>query len=46
MRAHSVVLCIQDTTELDFNGQRIVGLGPLSYEAQGGMYVHPTRRHA
>lgn len=42
MRAHPVVLCLQDTTELDFNGQRIAGLGPLSYEAQRGMYVHPT----
>ena len=42
MRAHSVVLCLQDTTELDFNGQDIGGLGPLSYEAQRGMYVHPT----
>ena len=28
MRAHPVVLCIQDTTELDFNGQQIAGLGP------------------
>lgn len=42
MRAHRVVLCLQDTTELDFNGQSIVGLGPLSYEAQRGMYLHPT----
>lgn len=42
MRAHRVVLCLQDTTELNFNGQRIAGLGPLSYEAQRGMYVHPT----
>lgn len=42
MRAHPVVLCLQDTTELDFNGQDINGLGPLSYEAQRGMYVHPT----
>jgi hypothetical protein len=42
MRVHPVVLCLQDTTELDFNGQRIAGLGPLSYEAQRGMYVHPT----
>ena len=42
MRQHPVVLCLQDTTELDFNGQDIVGLGPLSYEAQRGMYVHPT----
>ncbi len=42
MRAHAVVLCLQDTTELDFNGQDIIGLGPLSYEAQRGMYLHPT----
>lgn len=42
MRQHPVVLCLQDTTELDFNGQGINGLGPLSYEAQRGMYVHPT----
>lgn len=42
MRRHAVVLCLQDTTELDFNGQDIVGLGPLSYEAQRGMYLHPT----
>jgi hypothetical protein len=37
-----VVLCLNDTTELDFNGQSIQGLGPLSYEAQRGMYLHPT----
>ena len=42
MRAHAVVLCLQDTTELDYNGQGITGLGPLSYEAQRGMYLHPT----
>jgi hypothetical protein len=42
MRQHPVVLCLQDTTELDFNGQGIEGLGPLSYEAQRGMYLHPT----
>ena len=42
MQEHPVVLCIQDTTELDFNGQDIAGLGPLSYEAQRGMYVHPS----
>jgi len=39
---HKVVLMLQDTTELDFNGQSISGLGPLSYEAQRGLYVHPT----
>jgi hypothetical protein len=42
MRRHEIVLCIQDTTGLDFNGQDIAGLGPLSYEAQRGMYLHPT----
>ncbi len=42
MAAHEVVLCIQDTTELDFNGQQASGLGPLSYDAQRGMYAHPT----
>ena len=42
MAAHEVVLCIQDTTELDFNGQEASGLGPLSYEAQRGMYAHST----
>lgn len=38
----NVVLCLHDTTELDFNGQEIEGLGPLSYEVQRGMYLHPT----
>jgi len=42
MRSCEVVLCIQDTTELNFNGQDIAGLGPLSYEAQRGMYTHVT----
>jgi len=42
MQAHPVILCLQDTTELDFNGQDALGLGPLTYEAQRGMFVHPT----
>jgi hypothetical protein len=42
MRAHPVVLCLQDTTELDFNGQQIEGLGRLNYTARIGMYLHPT----
>lgn len=43
MRGQAVVLCIQDSTELDFSTQRqIQGLGPLSYAAQHGMYLHPT----
>ena len=42
MREHPVVLCIQATTELDFNGQQADGPGPLNYEARRGMYLHPT----
>jgi hypothetical protein len=42
MQVHPVILCLQDTTELNFNGQEIDGLGPLCYEAQRGMYLHPT----
>ena len=43
MQGEAVVLCIQDTTELDFSTQKhIEGLGPLSYAAQHGMYLHPT----
>ncbi len=33
MQTEAVVLCLQDTTELNFNGQEIAGLGPLSYES-------------
>ena len=39
---HPVVLCLQDTTELDFTGQEIEGMGRLSYDNQRGMYLHPT----
>jgi hypothetical protein len=42
MAAHEVVLCIQDTTELDFKDQKATGFWPLIYESQRGMYVHPT----
>ncbi|MEI2774248.1 MAG: IS4 family transposase [Candidatus Competibacter sp.] len=43
MQGHEMALCIQDTTELDFTSQPgIAGLGRLSYEAQHGLYVHPT----
>ncbi|MBS0354648.1 MAG: hypothetical protein JSR83_12200 [Proteobacteria bacterium] len=41
MQSHLVVQRLQDTTELDFEGKTTQGLGPLSYEAQCGMYVHP-----
>lgn len=41
--AHKVVLCLQDTTELDFTTQKgITGLGRLNYTARYGMYAHPT----
>ena len=39
---HAVVLCLQDTTEIDCHGRTIKGLGPLSYEAQRGLYLDPT----
>ena len=39
---HPVVLYLQDTTELDFEGKATRGLEPLSYEAQRGMYLHST----
>jgi len=43
LQGQPVVLAIQDTTELDFTSQPgIAGLGRLSYDAQHGMYVHPT----
>jgi hypothetical protein len=43
MAGQPVVLCIQDTTQADFTSQPgIAGLGRLSYEAQHGLYVHPT----
>jgi len=43
MAREARVLCIQDTTELDFTSQPgIAGLGRLTYDRQHGMYVHPT----
>lgn len=37
------VLCIQDTTELDYSSKGdIEGLGPLNYTARQGLYLHPT----
>jgi len=37
-----VVLCIEDTTELDYTGKSdIDGLGPLNYENRQGLYLHP-----
>ncbi len=43
MAVQERVLCLQDTTELDFTSQPgIAGLGRLTYERQHGMYLHPT----
>ena len=43
MREESVVLCIQDTTELDYTGKNdIEGVGPLNYEKRKGIFLHPT----
>jgi hypothetical protein len=43
MQGQEVVLCIQETTELDFTSQPgIIGLGRLSNDAQHGRYAHPT----
>ena len=43
MADHRQVLCIQDTTELDYSSKGdIQGLGPLNYEARQGLYLHPT----
>jgi len=43
LRAHPRVLCVQDTTELDYTSKKdIAGLGPLNYETRRGMYLHPT----
>lgn len=42
-RQHPVVLCVQDTTELDFTSRpQTEGLGPLTYESALGLYIHPT----
>jgi len=44
LRAYRRVLCIQDTTELDYTTKKasMAGLGPLNYETRWGMYLHPT----
>ena len=46
IREHAVVLCIQDTTELDYNGQAMSGLGPLSFEASAGSTCTPPTSSA
>ena len=42
MREESVVLCIEDTTQLDYTTQvATTGLGPLYRSFQRGMFLHP-----
>lgn len=43
MRGQPVVLCIRDSTELNYSTQPgIAGLGPLNTVQQHGLPVHPT----
>ncbi len=42
MAEHKVVLCIQDTTEVDFTGRKLKGAGALSYEERIGFLNHAT----
>lgn len=43
MKEYPFVLCVQDTTELDYTSKpQIQGLGPLTYESSLGLYIHPT----
>jgi hypothetical protein len=40
---HPVVLCIEDTTEVDYSGKKETkGLGPLTYKTRQGLLLHPT----
>ena len=43
LREHPRVLCIEDTSELDYTKKKgIAGLGPLNLESRWGLYLHPT----
>jgi hypothetical protein len=43
MAEQPVVLCVQDTSELDYSSQKqMLGLGPLTFEVQQGLLIHPT----
>jgi hypothetical protein len=42
VRQHATVLCIEDTSELDFTSRpQTQGLGPLNYELTRGIQIHP-----
>lgn len=43
MKEENTILCLQDTTEFDFSGQKENGgLGFLNHDARRGLYLHPT----
>ncbi|MFU8798303.1 MAG: IS4 family transposase, partial [Gammaproteobacteria bacterium] len=43
IRAHPVVLLLQDTTTLNFTGQKQrTDIGPLNHEKHRGLLLHPT----
>ncbi len=43
MGQQTVVLCIEDTTEVDYSGKKETkGLGPLTYKTRQGLLLHPT----
>ena len=43
LKDHEVVLCIEDTTELEYKDPaQVRGLGPLTYAEQRGLHLHPT----
>ncbi len=43
MAQHDTVLCVQDTTQLDYTGQEhLEGVGPLQYENERGLLKHIT----
>ena len=42
LRQHPVMLCVEDTSELDFTSKpKTEGLGPLNYELTRGIHIHP-----
>lgn len=41
-QAHPVIYAVQDTTELDFTGRQMRGLGPLNYQERRGLFWHMT----
>jgi hypothetical protein len=40
LEQHPVVLCVQDTTEIDFTSRKLKGAGPLNGEDRLGFYNH------